>query len=349
MDNQDLDVIKVIAAKNKMRYDDLDVNLPKKPGGTNCIVAIDFTAIAYDMMKFKESLIDDKDFEIHVAIEIMNTFAHYKHYFKSRDCNKVTVLGFVRSNNVFEMAENIFKIVVTLADYFPGVYMLSNIARGFHVHTIAGMIDYIKSVSLKDAQFSIYVISAVPIDKQLICIIPSYQAYFIHKGYEFQPTVFLSKEDYLKKIIKSEENYNLFSHKAELGYMNVCVGRYMNTLVFKHNKNVKFKRTKSKDKINHLNTFISSVYNPSIDVNMTKQFMSYLRETEEIPDNEQYENFTDYERCYDYRFQDTGMIKKILVPLFDNWRLKIKDYDMTRKSENYKILVEHDMQYNWLL
>lgn len=349
MDEDDLNHIKIVAARIKMRYDDLDVNLPKKPSGTNCIVAIDFTTVIYEMVKLKDFLIDTKDFDIHVAIEIMNVFAHYKHYFKSRDCNKVTVLGFVRGNKVYESAETIFKIVVTLADYFPGVFMLSNIAKGFHVHTIAGMIAYIKSVSLKDTQFSVYVVSGIPLDKQLMCVIPTYQAYFIHKGFDFRPTIYLSKEDYLKKIMKTQENYDLFSHKAELGYMNVSIGRYFNTLIFKQDKPINLKRSKLKDKIDHFNEFISSVYNPSFNENMTKQFIYYLKNIKEIPDEKQYKNFLEYERCYDYRFQDTGMIKNILVPLFNNWRLKIKDYDMTRKSENYKILVEHDMQYNWLL
>jgi hypothetical protein len=352
MDLQDIEVLKMIVSREKMRYDDLDVRLSKRPNGTNCYVLIDFSSILIDIQSFKEGLVDTKDFNLHAGIELMNVFAHYKHYFKTRDAERVILIGFVKDSFVYSKNKDILDSLVVMSDYFPNVYMIPDIVKnGLTVHVVSSVMDYIHSTNKNNKFSSIYVISKSSIDRQLMCVFPSYQAYFIHKGFEYIPDCVMSKETYLKKLSRKDEYYENFSHKAEFEYMNVLIGKYFNSLVFKNSKEtskIVYEHSKIKDKLNILNEFIESSYEPSKEDTISSQFVLYLQSIGEIK-YPGIENLMDYERYYDYRYQNMGELHRTIIPIFNNWKQKIKDYEVSRKSENYKALIEHDISYNWLL
>lgn len=355
MQEDDLNILQRITAKNKVRYDELDVNIKDKIVGTNCYVLIDFMSLFTNVQSFKEGLVDDKDFDMHVAIECLNIYAHYKHYFQTRDANHVILIGFVKDKYFYEKNKNIMDMLYEFSKFFPNIYTIPNIInKGLNTHIVENVIINMRGAfnSSQAKQSAIFLMSSNSSDRQLLFAFPTKTAYTIFKGYGFGPTTFMSKEDILLKIMKKQEYLDNFNHKAELEYLNVLLGKFFNTVKFKNPKfdkaTINYKHTRIQDKINVLNDFVEKTYNPSLTDNMCLQFMKYLLSIGEI-DDDGFSKLSEYEQFYDYRFQNSSRINEITVPLFKQWKQKIKDYSISRESENYKLLVSHMMYTNWLL
>ena len=56
-----------------------------------------------------------------------------------------------------------------------------------------------------------------------------------------------------------------------------------------------------------------------------------------------------YESYFDYRFQNAGKLNEIIIPIFEAWKKKIKDYSIARQSENFNLLKNHMPYINWLI
>ena len=52
-------------------------------------------------------------------------------------------------------------------------------------------------------------------------------------------------------------------------------------------------------------------------------------------------------RC-DFRFKNIGVLNTALAPVVKNKKKKIKDYAIARESEQYKLLVKHELYIDWL-
>lgn len=362
MQEDDIQILQRIAAKEKVRYDELDLQFNNSGanliGGTTCYVPIDFTPLLNDFDSYREGLVDDKEFEMHAAIELLNVAAHWKHYFASRNAYHVIIVCFVRDGIVYDKFKKILDMFYDFTNYFPNIYMIPNIMTSkssLHVHVVAAVLNYIKSVSpsSKVKHSSIFVISAINSDKQLMFLFPTKVACTIYKGYAFSATTFLYKEKQMIKIMKHEDYYKNFRHKAELEYMNVLVGRYLNTVKFKNSKldsvRVKFVHSKTMDKINFINDFIENHYDPSQQITICNQFLLYLQSAGEVDTLEGVNALVSYEKYFDFRAQNVGKINEVIIPLFQAWKKKIKDYAIARQSENFNILKEHLAYLNWLL
>lgn len=355
MQEDDLNILQRIAAKEKVRYDELDINFKDKIVGTNCYVLIDFMSLLSNISSFKEGLVDDKDYELHVAIECLNIFAHYKHYFQTRDANHVILIGFVKDNFYYDKNQKVLDMLYEFSNYFPNIYTIPKIINknGLYTHIVENIVYSMRNASnsSKTKQSSIFLISPNSSDRQLMFSFPTRTAYTVFKGYGFSKTNFISKDELLIKIMKNEDNYNNFEHKAELEYMCVLLGKYFNTFKFKNPKfdnNIEFKHTRMNDKIIIVNEFIEKEYNVEAVDNMCLQFLKYLLKLGEI-DDVGFKYFSEYEQIYDYRFQNSSKINEVVIPLFRQWKQKIRDYSIARESENYKILISHMLYTNWLL
>lgn len=357
MQDDDIQILQRISAKEKIRYDEMDVKYEGLISGTNCFICINFTQLLIDLETFREGLVDEKEFTLHAAIELLNVYAHYKHYFQTRDANHVILIGYVRDKRTYEKYKEILDSVYEMTTYFPNIYLLPNITskNTLSVHIVESvLINMYKTMgTLKNKFSSIFIVSNTNVDRQLMCAFPTRAAYVMHKGYGFSNTVFLSKEEYLLKITKTKENYDNMLHKAELEYMNILVGKYFNTVKLKLSKtdNIKinYKHSRLIDKINNLNDFIENVYDPVKNIGISKQFLLYLKSKGEIATTEGIDALTNYESYFDYRYQNIGSLNEITMIIFKTWKQKIRDYAIARESENYKILLDHLMYSNWLL
>lgn len=362
MQEDDLQIMQRIAAKEKVRYDELDLQFNNSEAnhisGTTCYVAVDFTSILTDFDTYREGLVDEEDYEFHVAIELLNIIAHWKHYFRTRDCYHVVIVAFVRDGVVYEKYKKILDMVYEFTNFFPNVYFIPNILAcktSLYVHVVAAVINHMKEISptSKTKHSCIFVVSSIGSDRQLMCLFPTKISCTIYKGYGFSATTFLTKEKYLTKIMKSEENYKNFRHKAELEYMNVLVGKYINSMRLRNAKldsiKLRYKSYKTVDKLALLNEFIETVYDPSQQINISNQFMLFLQSKSEIDSLDGVNNLISYESYFDYRFQNIGKLNEVIIPIFDSWKKKIKDYSISRQSENFKLIRSHMPYINWLL
>lgn len=357
MQEDDIQILQRISAKEKIRYDEMDVKYEGLISGTNCYVCINFSQLLIDLDSFREGIVDEKDFIMHAAIELINVYAHYKHYFQTRDANHVILIGYVRDKRTYEKYKELLDAVYEMTTYFPNIYLIPDINNKYTptVHIVESILINMQKTmgTVKNKFSSIYLVSCTGIDKQLLCAFPTRAAFAMYKGYGFSNTVFLSKEEYLIKIVRNKENYDNFKHKAELEYMSVFLGKYFNTVRLKMPKidNIKitYKHSRVIDKENILNDFIENVYDPTKMIGISQQFLMYLKGKSEITTSEGINALTFYEQCFDYRYQNVGSLNEITMIIFKTWKQKIKDYAIARESENYKTLLEHLMYSNWLL
>ena len=360
MQEDDIGIMQRIAAKEKVRYDELDLKFNNEKNdifGTVCYVAIDFTSVLADLDAFKEGLVDEKDYDLHVAIELLNCIGHYKHYFQTRSAEHVIVICFVRDGYIYDKYKSILDLFYEFTNFFPNVYFIPNIMErksSLTIHIVAAILNHIHSISpaAKTKHTSIFVMSSAGVNRQLMYLFPTKLAYTIYKGFGFSATVFLNKEDCLKKIIKSDDNYVGFTHKAELEYMNVLIGKYLNSVKFKSkfdSVKIDYTHSRIKDKINIINDFIENNYDPNKGFPICQQFILYLQSSGEIKTEDELNALTKYESQFDFRYQNLNQLNEVLVPLFDTWKKKIKDYTIARQSENFNILRSHMAYINWLM
>ena len=178
MENDDIETMERISSKYKMRYDNMSVNFGDKIQGTNVFVPINITNLLKDLEMFKESLIDVRDFEFHAAVSILNLYAHYKHYFMINDANHVIIIGYVKDNYIYDRYKDILDQVVDYCGFFPNIYTVPKILldNRFYMHIVSAIMMYMKSVFPTTNYSSIFVVSNFSMDRQMMCLFPTYAA-----------------------------------------------------------------------------------------------------------------------------------------------------------------------------
>jgi hypothetical protein len=263
------------------------------------------------------------------------------------------MIGYVKDKYTYTQHENLIRMITSICDYFPNVYFMSPMGNIPTVISVHAMLKCIHNTTITQSKPIIHVYSVHTVDKQLLTAFPAKSAFKICKGYTGQLDI-LAKEDFIKGIFKSSTYYDETMYKSEIERLIVPIGLYFSTYncasSFDKDKcPVTFVRKHLKNKVVLLNDFLTTRYDSkSMIKNISEQFYDFLCETE-LANPESLKNFFEYERRHDYHFQDTGFLAKFVVPLFETWSKKIKDYAMHQESENFKMLVKHQLYANWLL
>lgn len=351
MDDVDIKTIEIICTKMKIKYDEMDVAFGDKIAGTNIYVPINLTSILTELYTFKESLINVEGFEIHVAISILNIFAHYKHFFQIKNASHVIVLGYVRDNWVYNKYKDVLDQVVDYCEFFPNIYMMAKIMcdNRLYMHLVASAISYMKSISPNIHQSSIFVVSNTVIDRQLMCVFPTKDAYTIFKNYARKAEI-IEKTSYMRGLFNKPQFYDESPYKSQLEQMNVLLGVYFGkfkTIAKRLNKDAKieYAHNKTNDKMNILSEFLNKVYDQNSTNSVSVQFIEYLVQSNELTVPKPLYSF---ESMYDYRCQRVSVLHNIVIPILNSWKKKIKDYNLARESEKYKTLISHQLFSNWL-
>mgnify|MGYP003293958952 CR=1 FL=1 len=105
--------------------------------------------------------IDEKDFEIHACISILNIYGHYKHFFKTNDARHVIILGYVKDNYTYNQYSKVLDGLGEFCNFFPNVYTIPKILldNRLYVHIVAALMQYMYKMTPKPNHSSIYVIS----------------------------------------------------------------------------------------------------------------------------------------------------------------------------------------------
>lgn len=354
MEKDDIETMERISSKYKMRYDNMTVNFGDKIQGTNVFVPINITNLLKDLDMFKESLIDVKDFEFHSAVSILNLYAHYKHYFMINDANHVVIIGYVKDNYTYDKYKDIIDQVVDYCGFFPNIYTVPKILldNRFYIHIVSAIMMYMKSVFPTTNHSSIFVVSNFSMDRQMMCLFPTYAAYTMLKGYAGQPII-LDKLKYMSTIMKKEMFYTGSTNKVYLEYLNMFIGRYFGTNA-NINKNsasdikIQYVHSKTTEKLEVMNKFFNSTFNKESIESISSQAYKYFTSIGEFANQESATHFLLFEKVYDFRFQNLGELNTIIIPLLNSWRTKLKDYEMQKDAEKYKKLISHQMFTNWL-
>ncbi len=359
MDKSDIDIIeKTCAIKTKIRYDEMDVAFGKNVTGSNVYVPINLTSVLLDLMKFKnDAACDINGFETHAAISILNIFAHYKHFFQTKNANHVIILGFVKDNWVYNKCKCIIDQVIEYCEFFPNIYMIPKILKDnmMYVHIVSSIMMHMDSITPNTNPSMIIVVSNVSTDRQLMCLYPTKCAYTVFKNnYSFNKSEFINKYMYMRETLNLSRHYDESKYKTQLEQMNVLLGLYFgkfkSALSVYKNINFNFKLTHSRvtDKYNVLTNFLENVYDSDSLESVSNQFLKYLIDSKELIDINSIKTFKFFESRYDFRYNNIYELNLIITPLLKTWRKKIKDYSLARESETYKTLISHQLFSNWL-
>lgn len=359
MDDYDISTIeKMCAIKMKIKYDEMSVAFGDKIEGTNVYVPINLTLILSDLLEYKESLVDATGFEIHAAISILNIFAHYKHFFQTKNANHVIILGFVKDNWVYNKSKAILDQVVDYCEFFPNVYMLPKILKDtpqfnrLYLHIVSATMLHMEMALPKTNKSCIFLVSNMVIDRQIMFLFPTKYACTIFKNY-MRKTEIIEKTSYMRDIFNKPQYYDESSYKPQLEQMNVLLGAYFgkfnNSSIFKRfgSNSIKFIHNRYTDKIKILSEFLTLEYDINSTNSVSSQFLKCLINLKEL-EPQYIRKISMFESVYDYRYQNINEINSIIVPILKTWRKKIKDYSLARESESYKLLISHQLFSNWL-
>ena len=356
-----------ITHKYKIKYDVFDSEFKEEKDqikGYSCYVPINLTSLVYEFTRLKEAVIDTTDFELHAAISILNLYAHYKHYFKSRGAKNVIVMGYVKDVYVYRKYKQILDRVYDYSVFFQGIYTIPDITEPNIpiMYIVASALSYMHEAN-KSPKFlfdgskscNVFVISSFPHDRQLMLAFPTNVAAVIFKNSYTRKEVIITKEDYMRKLCKKEELYDNCSRKSDLKYLNFFIGRYFGTMrirFFYRNdvtEVIHFKTKGYSKKMKLIMKFIEEKYDPVSEKNMIHQLLDYFKEIGELLDKSEWQSFYTYEKEFDYHMQNKGNLLRTISPLIETWLKKIKDYEINRQSESYQKLITHQLSINWLM
>ena len=356
MDDVDIKTIEITCTKAKLRYDEMDVAFGDKIAGLNIFVPINLTSVIIDLGMFKESLIDASDFEIHAAISILNIFAHYKHFFQTKNVNHVVIVGYVKDNWIYNKYKNILDQVVDYCEFFPNVYMIPKVLldNRLYIHLVSAVLNHMKMVMPTKHQSGMFVVSNNSVDRQLMCLFPTKCAYTMFKNC-MRKTEIIEKTSYMRSVLIDSKYYDNSPNKSQLEQMNILLGGYFGYLKsymkrIRKNDNIRLKylHTKTADKNTVLTSFLKESYDQNSPDSASSQFLDYLMKSNEFADKNTMSVFAIFERIYDFRYQNIGELNNMIIPMMNAWRKKIKDYALARESEAYKTLISHQLFSNWL-
>ena len=355
MNKQDINIMNSIVSKQKFKYTYLDSLFKDRINEKNICVPINIMGILSDLDAYKETVEDILNFELNAAISIVNLFAHYKHYYQSRNALTVTIVGYVRDSYNYQKYKDTLSYIEEITNYFKDIYLLKKIDSGISLKALIAIFETIFEVRSKTskAETCVHIYSPYQLDKILLCAF--YRASDViklHKDFTTGIIQVLDKEKYLNDtIFKGHYYYQNSARKAEIERLSTLLGIYFKTLDvrFKEerkNKPILFKKKTVIKKIESLDTFLSTVYSVNDPNTITKQFIDYIVQNE--IEQQYIANLMEYENTYDYFYQNATMMKKIVEPIFTSWKQKLKDHKLEKDSERYKLFVNNELQINWL-
>jgi hypothetical protein len=349
MNIEDITVMEQIIAKYKYRYEILDSVFGNSILGVTVYAPINITGILNDLKLFQTELTNTSDFEIHCVIGIMNLFAHYKHYYIVRKVLNVIIVGYVRDKQIYNQFKYIISNIQSICDFFPHIYFMENITNLRHTILVGSFIRYLYTITIKQNKNSIHVYSNYNIDKQLLTIFPTKDAYKINKQMYSNKVEFLSKEQFIEKLVKG--NNAIINYRSEIERLCVPIGLFLNTYICissrdKNEFNINFQKMQTKHKIQYIIDFIEKYYRKEDNKNINSQFIEYLSHIN-IVNN--YTAFTQYEKEYDTFIHQGKQVHIFMQQLYNAWKAKLKDYSLSKESEKYKMFTEHHLYVNWLL
>ena len=356
MERDDIETLERVTSKYKIRYDIMEVSYKDELIGTKLYMAVNVTQLVSDMELFRQTLSNTEDFELHCAISIMNLFAHYKHFYLSRaDVTRCTIIGFVKDGYAYDRYHKILDIIVQICEFFKDVYFIPNVYQFNMTHIVCACIQYMDSFSIQKITLprTIHILSAYNMDKQIMNCIPVKTAHKFSKKMSGQLDD-TSKEMMMRELFKTEGYYANSLYKSELDALVMQLGKFFNSLVCtsskdnKGNNSVKYTVKRAKDKIELLDDFLKNGYDISCPLGISPQFFAYLKNHNVFVSNVDENNYCDYLKKCDFRFKNIGILNTALAPLIDTWKKKIKDYAIARESEQYKMLVKHELYIDWL-
>jgi hypothetical protein len=351
----DIEVLEKITAKHKYRYEVLDTCFEESIIGTIIYVPINITILLTELAQFGDSLDDNVDFKMHSAIAIMNLFAHYKHYYTVKKAESVIIVGFVKDNYYYKQYENIITIVENMCEFFPNVYFMSNIASMKHTILVGGFLRYIHSIIVTDFKSSIHIYSSFNVDKQLLCLFPTKEAYKVCKLMNTTTVDFLSKRQFINKVFKDNTPaYDLVHmYRSEIERLVVILGVYFGSYECfssseRNTYSFPFTRDKLVKKADKVSQFITKYYNRNnSQENINNQFEKYICQF--LINQSDSVSLASYIKKYDFFSHQGQYIHNVMKELYNASKAKIKDYAMSKESEKYKLLIHHQLYANWLL
>jgi hypothetical protein len=351
---QDIELLERIAAKYKYKYDLLDTCFNSSVINSIIYVPINVTVLLSELKQYGESIDDSKDFNLHCAITIMNLFAHFKHYYTSRQVSHIVIIGFVKDSFCYKQYKGVITIIEGLCEFFPNIYFMGDIAPMKHSILVASYVNYLHSVTAS-SECSVHIYSSLNIDKQLLCLLPSKETYKICKPMNNQSVEFLSKNQFLNKLFKNnEEAFKLVhSFKPEIEKLCVLIGVFLNTYECysaseKTHFTFSFIRENTLKRASHILEFLSQHYKSNDkENNINSQFIKFLESY--LVNKVDIESLKKYVNRYDYYSHEGRYMYKFMRELHNTNRIKLKDYEISKETEKYRLLIEHQLYANWLL
>jgi hypothetical protein len=351
----DIELLERIAGKYKFKYEVLDSCFENTVSNALIYVPINITLMLSEIKEYGDSLDDRGDFYLHCAITVMNLFAHYKHYYMTRQASRVVIIGFVKDSYFYKQFQRIISIIENICEFMPNIYFMGDVAGIKHTIFVGGFLSYINSATLPSSPASIHVYSGLNIDKQLLCLFPSKEAYKICKPMNSGQTDFLSKRQFIQKLFKNNEEAFSFVHtyKPEIERLSVIIGIFFGSYECyssseKSRFNFTFNRDNIKNKSRSLLDFFQNYYDKSnISENMNAQALGFLKKS--LTNPSYFESLKTYVNRYDYFYHEGRHMHNIMKELYNAYKVKILDYEISKESEKYRLLTQHPLYSNWLL
>lgn len=354
---EDIEVLERVTSKYRIRYDCLEAQYKEEIIGTKMYFVINLSKLFNDLYDFKNTLVDDTDFELHCLISIMNLFGHYKHFYKTRaDVVRCTVIGYLKDGYTYSKYEKLANMLFESCTFFKDVYFIPKVYDYNYAHVVMTCIQYMDSFSShKNLGRSIHVFSQYNIDKQIMCAIPTKSAQWFTKNMAGKPKG-MSKNEVMNKLFKDPNFYEMNEYKSELEALIVPIGKFTNNMICtsQPKKNVVnpykvlYNIRNAAEKEEFIKNFFKHDYKPEDMTGISHQFYHCLKNQGVFVSEVDAKNFESYLAVCDFRFKNIGKMRAILAPLINTWKTKIKDYAIARESEQYKILVKHELFVNWL-
>jgi hypothetical protein len=355
MNITDIELLERIAAKHKYRYDVLDSCFSKTITNTIIYIPINITLLLTELKQFGDTLSDTKDFNLHCAIAVLNLFAHYKHYYTTHHATQVIIVGYVKDNFFYKQFHGIITIIENLSEFFPHVYFMKNIAPMKYTILVGAYLNYIHSSTVSGLNRSIHIYSSFNVDKQLLYLFPTKESYKICKPMNSSNVDFLSKRQFILKLFKDNTDAYELVHtfKPEIERLSLLIGIFFGTYECyssseKDTFTFSFTRETLKKRVGHLYDFLTTHYqkdNPKVNIN--QQFLQYIAQFLTNPID--LESLKTYISRYDYFYHEGRYMHKFMSEIHNANRIKIKDYEMSKETEKYRLMNEHPLYANWLL
>ena len=341
LDHQDITKIDMITMSARLKYADIGSILTNPYAGMQVFVCIDLMDIILELEALRDEMCtvkkDEEYFYLHSVIAILNTLAHYKHYFKLKQAMQVCIIGYCPNEKFFTEHQKLMDMLKVMAYYFKDIYITEPVfTNKYTPFTIEayGIMKYLKLTAPSDSHSAIIVVSKHLIGRQLLCSLPSRFSAYMYKSYSGIQIV--TKEEMMNKITKG--GYDDFPYKFELEFDNVLVGKCLGTYVMGKGKDdIKIEYAiKKKDILKYLNDKYST------QTSRNDVISGLCKTTEDA------RALNNYLLKYDVNYKNDSELVNIVGQLVRSIRTKVSDSSFDTASEHIKMLTEHPLSVNWL-